>query len=68
VNDLQEARRFYGAVFGLPVGFEDANSVVFKFGESFVNLLKATEAPGLVEPASKSRAASSTAGAAQAAE
>jgi catechol 2,3-dioxygenase-like lactoylglutathione lyase family enzyme len=51
VDDLQEAKRFYGAVFGLPVVFEDENSVVFKFGETFVNLLKTTEAPRLVEPA-----------------
>jgi catechol 2,3-dioxygenase-like lactoylglutathione lyase family enzyme len=51
VDDLEEARRFYGAVFGLPVVFEDENSAVFKFGKTLVNLLKATEAPGLVEPA-----------------
>jgi catechol 2,3-dioxygenase-like lactoylglutathione lyase family enzyme len=51
VDDLEEARRFYGEVFGLPVVFEDENSAVFRFGETLVNLLKATEAPGLVEPA-----------------
>jgi catechol 2,3-dioxygenase-like lactoylglutathione lyase family enzyme len=51
VDDLEEAKRFYGAVFGLPVVFEDENSAVFKFGETLINLLKATEAPGLVEPA-----------------
>jgi catechol 2,3-dioxygenase-like lactoylglutathione lyase family enzyme len=51
VDDLEAARRFYGEVFGLPVAFEDENSAVFKFGETLVNLLKSTEAPGLVEPA-----------------
>lgn len=51
VDDLAEARRFYGAVFGLPVVFEDENSAVFRFGETLVNLLKETEAPGLVGPA-----------------
>jgi catechol 2,3-dioxygenase-like lactoylglutathione lyase family enzyme len=51
VDDLEEARRFYGEVFGLPVAFEDENSAVFRFGETLVNLLKATEAPRLVEPA-----------------
>ncbi|MFZ1878890.1 MAG: VOC family protein [Gaiellaceae bacterium] len=51
VDDLEEAKRFYGAVFGLPVVFEDENSAVFKFGETLINLLKATEATGLVEPA-----------------
>jgi catechol 2,3-dioxygenase-like lactoylglutathione lyase family enzyme len=51
VEDLEEARRFYGDVFGLPVVFEDENSTVFRFGETLVNLLKVTEAPGLIEPA-----------------
>ena len=51
VEDLDEAKRFYGEVFGLPLAYEDKNSAVFKFGETLVNLLKATEAPGLVEPA-----------------
>lgn len=51
VEDLEDARRFYGEVFGLPPAFEDENSAVFKFGETLVNLLKVTEAPGLVEPA-----------------
>lgn len=51
VEDLAEARRFYREVFGLPVVFEDENSAVFGFGETVVNLLKVSEAPGLVEPA-----------------
>jgi lactoylglutathione lyase len=38
-------------VFELPVHFQDDNSAVFKFGGTLVNLLKATEAPGLIAPA-----------------
>ena len=51
VEDLEEAKRFYGDTFGLPVVFEDENSAVFKFGETLVNLLKVSEAPSLVTPA-----------------
>jgi catechol 2,3-dioxygenase-like lactoylglutathione lyase family enzyme len=51
VEDLDAAKRFYQDVFGLPVHYEDDNSVVFRFGDTLVNLLKVTAAPGLVEPA-----------------
>jgi catechol 2,3-dioxygenase-like lactoylglutathione lyase family enzyme len=51
VEDLDEARRFYGEVFGLPVLFEDDDSAVFKVGDTLVNLLKTTAAAELVEPA-----------------
>ena len=51
VEDLEAAKRFYREVFQLPVTFEDDNSTVFRFGETVVNLLNASEAPGLVEPA-----------------
>lgn len=51
VEDLEAAKDFYQQVFGLPVTFEDDDSVVFKFGETLVNLLKATAAPELVDPA-----------------
>ena len=52
VEDHTEARRFYQEVFRLPVVFEDDVSVVFKFGDTLVNLLQASEGPELVEPAS----------------
>lgn len=52
VEDLVAARQFYMRVFGLPVMFEDANSAVFKFGETLINLLKTTAAEELIEPAS----------------
>ena len=51
VEDLAAAKRFYEEVFELPVMFEDDSSAVFRFGETLVNLLKASEAPELVEPA-----------------
>ena len=51
VEDLQAAKDFYRRVFGLPVVFEDANSAVFKFGNTLINLLKTTAAGVLVAPA-----------------
>jgi catechol 2,3-dioxygenase-like lactoylglutathione lyase family enzyme len=51
VEDLAAARRFYGEAFGLPVHYEDDASVVFNFGNTLVNLLKASAAPELIEPA-----------------
>ena len=51
VEDLESAKSFYQDVFDLPVFFEDENSAVFRFGETLVNLLRATEAPDLVAPA-----------------
>jgi catechol 2,3-dioxygenase-like lactoylglutathione lyase family enzyme len=55
VEDLQLAKHFYHRVFGLPVDYEDANSAVFKFGDTLINLLKTTAAPELVEPAHVAR-------------
>ena len=51
VEDLEAARRFYQEVFRLPVFYEDENSTVFRFGDTLVNLLRASEAPSLVAPA-----------------
>jgi len=50
-EDLEQAKEFYQNVFGIPIDFEDSNSAVFKFGGTLVNLLKITEAKGLIEPA-----------------
>jgi catechol 2,3-dioxygenase-like lactoylglutathione lyase family enzyme len=50
VEDLEAARSFYVEVFGLPVFYEDEASAVFKFGDTLVNLLQATEGTELVEP------------------
>jgi catechol 2,3-dioxygenase-like lactoylglutathione lyase family enzyme len=51
VEDVGEAKRFYGEVFDLPVHFEDDVSVVFRFGGTLVNLLHAGEAQELIAPA-----------------
>ena len=51
VEDLAAAKRFYTDVFQLSVFFEDENSTVFKFGDTLVNLLEASEASELVAPA-----------------
>ena len=51
VEDLAATKAFYQEAFGLPVAFEDADSAVFKFGETMINLLKVGEAPELIAPA-----------------
>jgi catechol 2,3-dioxygenase-like lactoylglutathione lyase family enzyme len=51
VDDLSAANGFYGEVFGLPVHFEDDDSVVFDFGNTLVNLLRAEAATELIAPA-----------------
>jgi catechol 2,3-dioxygenase-like lactoylglutathione lyase family enzyme len=49
-EDLEQAKEFYQNAFGLPIDYEDSNSAVFKFGGTLVNLLKITEAKGLIDP------------------
>ena len=50
VEDLAPAKAFYEDVFGLPVRFEDADSVVFDFGNTLINLLRTSAAPELIAP------------------
>jgi lactoylglutathione lyase len=50
VEDLERSKRFYQDVFGLPVVFEDANSAVFKFQNTLINLLVVSAARGLIGP------------------
>src|SRR6266542_6674197 len=50
-EDLELSKEFYQKVFGLPIDYEDPNSAVFKFGDTLINLLKITEADGLIAPA-----------------
>jgi catechol 2,3-dioxygenase-like lactoylglutathione lyase family enzyme len=50
-EDLAATKQFYLDVFDLPVHFEDSESAVFRFGGTLVNLLAATAAPELIEPA-----------------
>ena len=51
VEDLDAMKQYYQKVFGLPITFEDPNSAVFQFGDTLINLLKISEAPELVAPA-----------------
>jgi catechol 2,3-dioxygenase-like lactoylglutathione lyase family enzyme len=50
VEDLAATKQFYQEVFGLPVHYEDDASAVFNFGNTLINLLNVTEAPGLIGP------------------
>jgi hypothetical protein len=50
-ENLEQTKEFYERVFGLPVHFEDSNSADFKFGNTFINLLRTSEASELIEPA-----------------
>ncbi len=50
VEDLPATRQFYLDVFHLPVHFEDPESVVFRLGDTLLNLLSASAAAELVEP------------------
>src|SRR5262245_64235767 len=51
VEDLDAARRFYRDVFGVETLVEDDDSTAFRFGNTIVNLLKASAADELVAPA-----------------
>ncbi len=51
VEDLAAAKQFYREVFGLPVHWEDDASAVFNFGNTIINLLTVSQAPGLIGPA-----------------
>jgi catechol 2,3-dioxygenase-like lactoylglutathione lyase family enzyme len=55
-EDLPVTKSFYEDVFGLPLIFEDDVSAVFKFENTLINLLNASEAPGLIQPAAVARA------------
>jgi catechol 2,3-dioxygenase-like lactoylglutathione lyase family enzyme len=51
IADKELSKEFYVKAFGLGPVYEDENSVVFKFGETLINLLVESEAPGLIAPA-----------------
>ena len=52
VADTERAKAFYANAFEAEPVFEDENSVVFGFENTLVNLLRESEAPELIEPAS----------------
>jgi catechol 2,3-dioxygenase-like lactoylglutathione lyase family enzyme len=51
VEDLPATRAFYADALGLACVFEEENSAVFDLGNTVINLLDVTEAPGLITPA-----------------
>jgi lactoylglutathione lyase len=55
-EDLEGSKAFYATAFGLPVVFEDENSAVFRFDGTLINLLRVSEAAGLITPAPAGRA------------
>lgn len=50
-DDLERSKEFYAGVFGLAVHWEDADSAVFMFGDTTVNLLRVSNAHELIAPA-----------------
>ena len=50
-EDLERSKEFYAGVFGLPVHYEDADSAVFMFGDTMINLLRVSNAHELIAPA-----------------
>jgi catechol 2,3-dioxygenase-like lactoylglutathione lyase family enzyme len=58
VDDVQRAKAFYHDVFDLSTVYEDDNSAVVNFDNLTVNLLKISEAPGLIAPATVAPAVS----------
>jgi catechol 2,3-dioxygenase-like lactoylglutathione lyase family enzyme len=51
VVDLEAAKEFYDRAFGLPTYSQDANSAVYNFGNTLINLLRVEEAPSPIAPA-----------------
>jgi hypothetical protein len=58
VDGISEAKAFYSNVFEPKVVYEDEVSCVLKFDGAMVNLLQASNAPLLVQPALVAPAAS----------
>jgi catechol 2,3-dioxygenase-like lactoylglutathione lyase family enzyme len=50
-EDLDSSKEFYQRVFELPIDYEDADSAVFRFGDTLINLLKIKQADELITPA-----------------
>lgn len=51
VDDPKRSKAFYETVFGLSPIYEDESSAAFRFENLIVNLLEASAAPELIEPA-----------------
>jgi len=51
VEDLEASKKFYLEIFDLRIVYEDPVSAVFKLENVMINVLKISEAPGLIAPA-----------------
>ncbi|HTC45496.1 MAG TPA: VOC family protein [Steroidobacteraceae bacterium] len=51
VEDLAGSKKFYLEIFDAKIAYEDPVSVVFKLESVMINLLRISEAPGLIVPA-----------------
>jgi catechol 2,3-dioxygenase-like lactoylglutathione lyase family enzyme len=51
IDDLDATERFYHEVFGMPLIHKDAESIAYRFPNMIVNLLLASAAKELIEPA-----------------
>ena len=51
VDDLAETERFYHEVFGMPLVHKDGDAIAYRFPNMIVNLLLASAATELIEPA-----------------
>lgn len=51
VEDLEAAKAFYARAFTQEVAWEDDASAIFRVGSTMINLLRASAAPALIEPA-----------------
>jgi catechol 2,3-dioxygenase-like lactoylglutathione lyase family enzyme len=58
VDDIRQAKAFYSNVFKPEVVYQDEDSCVLKFDGAMVNLLQASNAPPLVQPAAVAPSAS----------
>ncbi len=58
VEDLLATKAFYADIFNAKIVYEDAVSCVFKLGNVMINLLQASEVPGLIAPAQHAKAGS----------
>jgi catechol 2,3-dioxygenase-like lactoylglutathione lyase family enzyme len=50
-EDMLLTKKFYQDIFAAKALFEDENSIVFRFENLMVNVLKISEAPELITPA-----------------
>lgn len=50
-EDLAATKQYYLTAFQIPVRYEDADSCVFMFGGTMINLLRASAAIDLIAPA-----------------